>query len=34
MFLHPKLPKDHPLCLHVLYRISAERFFTLHEEKR
>jgi RimJ/RimL family protein N-acetyltransferase len=25
-FLHPRLPQDHPLCHHVLYRISAAQF--------
>lgn len=25
-FDHPKLDKSHPLCKHVLYRISKEEF--------
>ena len=25
-FLHPRLPRDHPLCPHVLYRKNAQSF--------
>ena len=25
-FDHPKLDKSHPLCKHVLYRISKDKF--------
>ncbi len=30
-FYHPKLDKDHPLALHVLYKLSKEDFLVLSE---
>lgn len=31
-FHHPKVPLNHPLSLHVLYRITKEHYETLHQK--